>query len=115
MTKEAVLELLRTSDGFVSGQDMSGRLQLTRAAVWKAVQALREEGWEIESVPRRGYRLTGRPDRLNAGEILRELGAEPLVFPIIRDHKAMLEDGENQRAEAFFQALERGARDGGDG
>jgi BirA family biotin operon repressor/biotin-[acetyl-CoA-carboxylase] ligase len=77
MTKEAVLALLREAGDFVSGQEMSRRLQLSRAAVWKAVQALREAGWEIESVTNKGYRLVSAPDRLDAGEIRRLLGDHP--------------------------------------
>ena len=77
MTKEAVLALLREAGDFVSGQEMSRRLQLSRAAVWKAVQALRDAGWEIESVTNKGYRLVSAPDRLDAGEIRRLLGDHP--------------------------------------
>ena len=77
MTKEAVLALLRETGDFVSGQEMSRRLELSRAAVWKAVQALREDGWQIESATNKGYRLVSAPDRLDAGEIRRLLGDHP--------------------------------------
>ena len=50
MTKESVLSLLRDTEGFVSGERMSRTLNLSRTAVWKAVQALRDEGYVIESV-----------------------------------------------------------------
>lgn len=73
MTKDAVLELLCETGGFVSGQQMSQKLQLTRAAVWKAVQALREDGYAIESVTNKGYRLTSLTGKLQKQEILRGL------------------------------------------
>lgn len=70
MTREKVLALLKQSkDTFCSGQSMSRQLGISRAAVWKAIDALRQEGYEITSVPRRGYRLESSPDLLSAGEL----------------------------------------------
>ena len=70
MTREAVLSLLKEAgDSYCSGQSMSRTLGISRAAVWKAIDALRQEGYEISSVPRRGYRLERSPDRLSAGEL----------------------------------------------
>lgn len=69
--KEQVLALLtERAGGYISGESMSEALGVTRAAVWKAIDALREEGYTIEAAPRRGYRLTAGPDRLTAGTIL---------------------------------------------
>ena len=76
MTKDDVLELLEMGD-FVSGQKMSESLGITRAAVWKAIQQLRTEGYGIDSVTNRGYRLTSRPDLLSRPGILRCLGEHP--------------------------------------
>ena len=77
MTKESVLSLLRDTEGFVSGERMSRTLNLSRTAVWKAVQALRDEGYVIESVTNRGYRLAAVPDKLSQSEIRRLLGDHP--------------------------------------
>ncbi len=55
-SREEVLSLLRREEGFLSGQDLSRRLGLSRAAVWKAVDALRREGYEIEARSGLGYR-----------------------------------------------------------
>lgn len=63
--KDSVLQALRQSDGFVSGQKICALLGVTRAAVWKAVQMLRSDGYLIEAQPRRGYRLAFEPDRLD--------------------------------------------------
>ena len=63
-SREDVLTLLRGEGGFLSGQDLSRRLGLSRAAVWKAVDALRQEGYEIEARTRLGYRLSAAPDAL---------------------------------------------------
>lgn len=77
MTKEEVLRLLRTAGDFVSGQQMSQQLNLSRASVWKAVQALREAGYEIESVTNRGYRLVAPAGKLSRIEIAALLEGHP--------------------------------------
>ena len=56
MGKAEVLSLLRDGE-YVSGEEISRALGVTRAAVWKAVQALRADGCSIDSVPNRGYCL----------------------------------------------------------
>ena len=77
VTKDAVLSLLTEADGYLSGQEMSRRLQVSRAAVWKAVEALRAEGYAVESATNRGYRLAASPDRLTAAGVLAALGGHP--------------------------------------
>ncbi len=61
MTKQAVLALLASADAPVSGEEMCRALGVSRAAVWKAIEALRAEGYEIEAAPRRGYALRACP------------------------------------------------------
>ena len=78
-SREAVLSLLRGEEGFLSGQELSRRLKLSRAAVWKAVDALRREGYEIEARTGLGYRLTAAPDVLTEAEIRSFLGPTRLV------------------------------------
>ncbi len=57
-TKDAVLGALRNSENtFLSGEELSGQLNVSRAAIWKAIKALREEGQPIEAVTNRGYML----------------------------------------------------------
>ena len=57
-TKAELYKLLKANSGrFVSGQEIASRLELSRTAVWKAVRALEEEGFEIESARSQGYRL----------------------------------------------------------
>lgn len=77
MTKEAVLQILQQSDGYVSGQAMSQRLGVSRMAVCKAIDALRRSGYTIESVTRRGYRLCAAPEALSSVGILAALGDHP--------------------------------------
>lgn len=68
-TKEQILQRLRESGGYVSGEELSGLLHVTRTAIWKNIRLLREEGYEIDSVTNRGYRLVSCPDRFTAEEI----------------------------------------------
>jgi BirA family biotin operon repressor/biotin-[acetyl-CoA-carboxylase] ligase len=71
MSKQKVLTLLRQAQGgYLSGESMSAQLGISRAAVWKAIESLRQEGYEINSVTRKGYQLVGAPNRLTEGEIL---------------------------------------------
>ncbi len=51
---------------WVSGEEMAKRLAISRAAVWKQVQALRQRGYEISASTRKGYRLAKKPDLLDA-------------------------------------------------
>ena len=75
--KDQILELLRREPGYLSGQEMSNRLGVSRAAVWKAVEALRKEGYTIDSAPNRGYRLNAPTGRLSLREISARLEDHP--------------------------------------
>ena len=80
MSKETVLKLLQESGGsWVSGEGISEQLGITRAAVWKAVNALRRDGYDIEARKSQGYRLMDAPDRLTETEIRAKLGGTKLV------------------------------------
>ena len=89
MTKQIVLKLLREhTEEFLSGEAISRQAGVSRAAVWKAVEQLRQEGYGIESVPNRGYRLTRvtarlRPEELSEQFRDRRIGRELLCFDTI--------------------------------
>jgi BirA family biotin operon repressor/biotin-[acetyl-CoA-carboxylase] ligase len=69
-SEELVLAFLaEAADDFVSGEAISDKLGLSRAAVWKHVDALRRQGYRIDAMPARGYRLVAIPDRLGPLEI----------------------------------------------
>ncbi len=61
--KAKLLHLLE-SGNYVSGEEMSQTLGVSRTAIWKQLKALREQGYEIESAPRRGYKLLATPDTM---------------------------------------------------
>ena len=65
--KADILALLRNSEDYVSGQQLCDRFGVTRTAVWKVINQLKEEGYRIESVPRKGYRLKESPEDILSG------------------------------------------------
>lgn len=69
--KESILGVLKghKKEGFVSGEELSRQFQVSRTAIWKHIRALKEEGYEIESIPRCGYKLVAVPDMLYPQEI----------------------------------------------
>lgn len=70
VSRERVLEALRARAGaFLSGEELSRELGLSRTAVWKAVDALRRDGYEIEARTGLGYRLSAAPDALTEAEV----------------------------------------------
>ena len=71
MLRDEVLALLKAQGGApLSGEAMSQKLGVSRAAVWKAMEGLRQEGYVISSAPRRGYALEESPDLLSPGELM---------------------------------------------
>ena len=70
MSRETILALLLAHPReYLSGEAMSRQLGISRAAVWKAIDTLRREGYGIVSAPNRGYRLESSPDLLRKGEL----------------------------------------------
>ena len=74
--KTKILTYLRNTDEYLSGEQLSRQFQVSRTAVWKYMKQLREEGYEIESVPRKGYRLLKTADKVTASEILSQNKAQ---------------------------------------
>jgi BirA family biotin operon repressor/biotin-[acetyl-CoA-carboxylase] ligase len=87
--KEEIIGKLKELSGeYVSGEQLSESLGVTRTAVWKCVAGLRKEGYVIESSSKKGYRLKYVPDIINSWEIKRFLntcliGKDVLYFPQI--------------------------------
>jgi len=69
MVNEELLHIIKKKSGYISGEDISGQLHISRTAIWKHVQELRDLGYDITAVPHLGYRLLFCPDRLFPWEI----------------------------------------------
>ncbi len=72
-SKQKVLMLLEQTDAYLSGEKMAEALHISRNSVWKAINGLRREGYRIEAVTNRGYRLVQSGDQLSKNSILRNL------------------------------------------
>ena len=105
-TKEQILLLLESNrDRSLSGQELAEQLGVTRGGIWKAMKALQEEGYAIEAVSNRGYRLLRSPDSLSAIYLEDALDKSEIRLPVIlkkktgstnNDLKQMVSDGESR-------------------
>lgn len=68
--------MLRSRTGYISGQELCDTLGVSRTAVWKVINQLKEEGYQIEAVRNKGYHLLEAPDILNAEEIESLMGTQ---------------------------------------
>ena len=98
--REKALELLAAS-GTVEGAKLARELGVSRNAVWKVMNSLRQDGYEIEAVTNRGYRLVSAPDRLSEAEIRRWLTG-PGAVRELEIHGLL--DSTNNRAKALAAA-----------
>ena len=72
--KTKIINLLKVNkENFLSGEIISKELGVSRAAVWKYINALKEDGYEIESISRKGYRIISSPDLLTYEELKENL------------------------------------------
>lgn len=68
--KEKILEILESNRGsYVSGEALAKEVHVSRTAVWKAIVALRADGYNIQGVTKLGYALASDTDRLTAAGI----------------------------------------------
>ena len=72
--KTEVLKILREAGEYVSGQQLCEHFGVSRTAVWKVIRQLKEEGYEIEAVKNRGYRMGETPDVMTMEELKSRLG-----------------------------------------
>lgn len=100
--KGKLLTALRSMDGYISGQELCKRFGVSRTAVWKGMQKLKSEGYQIEAIPNKGYRLMESSDILSAEEIKSfqktDWAGHPIVYFDVTDStniqaKRLAEDG----------------------
>lgn len=73
--RDKIIEVILDSENeFISGEELSKQLGVSRAAIWKHIKVLKESGYNIESVNRKGYRLVEKPvDLLTSQNICHDL------------------------------------------
>ncbi len=101
-----ILKLLRQKRDFVSGEEIGDILDISRAAVWKHIDRLKKEGYKIESVKNRGYKLYGEPDIVNEAEITEGLNTAFIGSSVVC---LLSVDSTNNKAKELAEA---GAADG---
>lgn len=67
--KSEILRLLKESNTYISGQQLCEQFQVSRTAIWKVIDQLKKEGYQIEAVRNKGYRLIESPDVMSKAEI----------------------------------------------
>lgn len=104
-TKDAMLSLFEQNKGeWFSGEEIASRLDVSRTAIWKAVDSLRSEGYPIDSQKSRGYRLSPDTDIVSSqgvGKYLsQDLSLNMTVFDEVVSTNTLLKeraaDGEKE-------------------
>lgn len=101
INKELIRRLKAARGQFVSGEELSRLLGVSRTAIWKHIEELRQAGYRVEAVRRAGYRLVAAPDRLYPVELqdglaTKRFGREAVYFDAI----ASTQNEAHRRAEA---------------
>lgn len=99
MTKKDVLRVLKADDSYVSGQALCESLGVSRTAVWKQMNQLKTEGYDIESVSNKGYHINSAPDILTDYEI----ESEPMFKEGFVDEVVFFEEIDSTNNEAKRQ------------
>jgi BirA family biotin operon repressor/biotin-[acetyl-CoA-carboxylase] ligase len=74
--QEKILDFLKRKQEYISGDQIAHRLGITRQALWKHIQGLKNMGYDIVAVPHLGYRLISSPDRLFTFEVTDDLNTQ---------------------------------------
>lgn len=112
-----LLTMLRETNDYISGQKICDTFGVSRTAVWKAMNQLRKNGYEIEAVPNKGYRLIEAPDILNLHELqsrrkAKWIGKDTICYEVIDSTNAqavrLAEDGIGHGALIVADSQEAG-------
>ena len=109
--KSEILHLLRCADDYVSGQQLCETFGVSRTAVWKVINQLKEEGYVINSVQNKGYRITEYPDIITASEIESLLLDDDGNMQGICQHIKYFDETDSTNNQAKL-AAEKDAQDG---
>lgn len=110
-TKERLLELFEANKGvYFSGEEIAGKLQMSRAAVWKAVKSLRNEGYQIDAVTNKGYCLAVETDILSPQGIQKYLNLENghldiVVVPVTSSTNILVKEKAGQGGAEGFTVI----------
>lgn len=110
--KDEILKQLKKDGGFVSGQELSDVLGVSRTAVWKAVSRLREEGYPIEAVQNRGYCLN--EDKAREDDLLNQAELEQRLEKATRwaGHPVFYREEVGSTNDDIMAMADQGAKEG---
>lgn len=117
-TKENILALFEENKGiYFSGEEIAAQLSVSRAAVWKAVNALRSDGYVIDAVPNKGYRLSMNTDILSVQGIEKYLDPQNRqltiqVLPEVSSTNTMLREKANEEIPEGYVIIANGQTEG---
>ncbi|MBU4227910.1 biotin--[acetyl-CoA-carboxylase] ligase [bacterium] len=100
-----ILKFLREKE-YISGEVLAQKLGISRVAVWKQIQRLKDMGYEIIADQNLGYCLISRPDLLIPQEVQRRLftkyiGKEVYYFPELKSTNIIAKEKALHRAEGI--------------
>ncbi|MFY9402406.1 MAG: biotin--[acetyl-CoA-carboxylase] ligase [Candidatus Omnitrophota bacterium] len=104
--EEKIIGLLKKEGGYLSGEGLSRSLKISRQALWKHIQAIREMGFDIAAVPHLGYRLISEPDKLYDFQVYHGLKTKTL------GRSALYFDSLSSTMDTAAQLALKGAKEG---
>jgi BirA family transcriptional regulator, biotin operon repressor / biotin---[acetyl-CoA-carboxylase] ligase len=105
--KDKILSMLKeVKDSYISGQKISEELGVSRAAIWKYINKLKDEGYVIDSISKNGYKLVSSPDLLTFNEVNSYLNTKYIGNNIVHFDTI---DSTNTKAK---ELASKGAQDG---
>lgn len=115
---EKILALIRNKENdYVSGEEISKELCISRAAIWKHIEKLRQEGYDIAAMPHFGYKLISTPDRLIPSEVSWKLNTKTFGKKVYSFKKTdstntiaykLAQDGEPEGSVVFSEEQSKG-------
>lgn len=103
LKQKILLFFRKNKEQYVSGEDISRSLEVSRAYVWKYMSKLRDDGYAIDAVPRLGYKIRSVPDKLFGYEIKNGLKTRVIGKKEIYHYEAI--DSTNNRAYELAEEL----------
>ena len=84
-TRNKLIELLEKNKmNYISGQQLSNELNISRTAVWKHMKELEKDGYMIKAVPRKGYQITKSPNKISENTLHWGLHTNWLAKDLVR-------------------------------
>jgi len=106
-TRQKLIEMLsQHEDTYISGQMLSDELDISRSAIWKHMNELKKDGYEIEGKANRGYRIISYPNKLSENTISWGLETEWLGKKIV--HKTSVPTTQRIAHELALDGAEHG-------